>query len=335
MKTKAIAAALALALLTGCASSGGGGGGGDAKAQFEANPLLCFLIPFMCIIAMFDDSIAAPGSSASSAPLSSTGFTTWGDLQRDARTEAPGLGYTLAYEMSADGTMRVVRTPVAAGGAVVQYDASGKLISFGDGTTSFGTSQSGNLAALGQPGIDRLHGASGSTAVVANPYALGWNYQSFGAWNQQNAGGIGTITASSFGQATPASAVPTSGQATFTGKSAGLYVSPAGQGSVTAADVTVNANFSARSLGFSTSGTTIARDLKAPVAAPHLNLNGTFTYSAGSNAFSGTVSNAGGSMSGSSKGQFYGPAAQELGGAYSLKSPTTVETFTGAYGAKR
>jgi hypothetical protein len=40
-------------------------------------------------------------------------------------------------------------------------------------------------------------------------------------------------------------------------------------------------------------------------------------------------------MSGSSKGQFYGPAAQELGGAFSLKSPTTLETLTGAYGAKR
>lgn len=334
MKTKAIAAALALAILAGCASSGGGSGGGSS-AQSAPPPILCLLLPFFCLLAMFDDSIAGPGSSTSLAPLSSAGFTTWGELQRDARTEALGLGYSVAYETSADGIMRVVRTPLATGGAIVQYDASGKLISFGDGTASFGTSHSGNLAALGQPGIDRLHGASGSTALVANPYALGWNYQSFGAWNQQNALGVGAITVSSFGQATPASAVPTSGQATFTGKSAGFYVSPAGQGSVAAADVTVNANFSTRSLGFSTSGTTIARDLKAPVAAPHLNLSGTFTYSAGTNAFAGTVTNAGGSMSGTSKGQFYGPAAQELGGAYSLKAATTIETFTGAYGAKR
>ena len=333
MKTKAIAPGLALAILAGCASSGGGSGGGSS-AQSAPPPVLCVFVPFLCILAAFDDSIAGPGSSTSPAPLSSAGFTTWGELQRDARTEAPGLGYSVAYEMT-DGIMRVVRTPVAAGGAIVQYDASGKLISFGDGTASFGTSHSGNLAALGQAGIDRLHGASGSTALVANPYALGWNYQSFGAWNQQNAGGVGAMTVSSFGQATPASAVPTSGQATFTGKSAGFYVSPAGQGSVAAADVTVNANFSARALGFSTSGTTIARDLKAPVAAPHLNLNGTFTYSAGSNAFAGTVTSASGSMSGPSKGQFYGPAAQELGGAYSLKSPTTTESFTGAYGAKR
>jgi hypothetical protein len=40
-------------------------------------------------------------------------------------------------------------------------------------------------------------------------------------------------------------------------------------------------------------------------------------------------------MSGTSNGQFYGPAAQELGGVFALKSATTVETFVGAYGAKR
>jgi hypothetical protein len=40
-------------------------------------------------------------------------------------------------------------------------------------------------------------------------------------------------------------------------------------------------------------------------------------------------------MSGRSNGQFYGPAAQELGGVFSLKSSTTMETLTGAYGAKR
>jgi hypothetical protein len=188
---------------------------------------------------------------------------------------------------------------------------------------------------MGQSGIDRLEGRAGSMALVANPYALGWNYQSFGAWNQQNSVNSGAISVSSFGQATPASAVPTSGQATFTGKSAGFYVSPTGQGAIAAADATVNANFSARSLGFSTSGTTIARDPKAPTAAPHLNLSGTFTYSPGTNAFTGVVTNAAGTMSGSSKGQFYGPTAQELGGAYSLKSSTTPEMFTGAYGAKR
>jgi hypothetical protein len=336
MKIRAIAAALALSILTACASSGGGGGSsGKSSAEFERNPLFCLFLPFICIIAAFDDSLANPGSSSSVAALQSATYTNWAELKRDARTEVPGLGLRLAYEASSEGVIRAAGNPTPGGGVVLQYDASGKLVHFGDGTASFGQSNAGTLAPLGQPGIDRLHGAAGSTALVANPYALGWNYQSFGAWNQQNAAGSGAISVSSFGQATPASAVPTSGQATFTGKSAGFYVSPAGQGSIAAADLTVNANFSTRSLGFSTSATTIARDLKAPVSAPHLNLSGTFTYSAGTNAFAGTVTNAGGTMSGSSKGQFYGPTAQELGGAFSVKSPNTAETYTGAYGAKR
>jgi len=46
-------------------------------------------------------------------------------------------------------------------------------------------------------------------------------------------------------------------------------------------------------------------------------------------------SNTGGTLSGSTQGQFYGPNAQELGGAFILTSGQGVETFAGAYGAKR
>ena len=312
MKARTMAAVLMAGVLAGCAhgSGGGGGGGSSANNQFEANPLFCLFLPFVCIVALFDDSVAGAGSTTGLQPSAS--FTTWSELQRGTPTQASGLSSSVVF----------------------QYDANGRLVSFSDGAVSFGASGSGDLAALGQPGIDRLHSADGSTALVANPYAAGWNYQSFGAWNQQG-NGKGAITVSTFGQATPASAVPTSGQATFTGKSAGFYVSPTGQGSIVASDLTVNANFGARSLAFSTSGTTIARDLAAPVAAPHLNLNGSFAYSAGTNAFAGNVSNAGGTMQGTSKGQFYGPAAQELGGTFNLKSATTAETLAGAYGAKR
>jgi len=134
---------------------------------------------------------------------------------------------------------------------------------------------------------------------------------------------------------TPVSAVPTSGTATFSGKLSGLYISPAGQGSIAAAELSVNANFSTRSLSFASSGTTITRDLVTASAAPNLNLGGTLIYSPASNTFTGTLTNAGGTMSGSSTGRYYGPAAQELGGVFTVKSATSVETFAGAYGGKR
>ena len=321
---RAIAIFVTSAMLAACAS-GGGGGGGSSQAE-PVPPIVCLLVFIFCLFTE-GDSVAAPGRTS---PGAAATFTTWTDLKRDAPTEAPGVGLRTTYLVGRDGTIRAIDEPTPAGGAVFQYDANGKLTGFGNGTTWLTGANSGTLAALGQPGIDRLQ-----EAVVANPFALGWNYQSFGVWNERPAAGSGAISASSFGQPTPGSAVPTSGSATFTGKAGGFYVSPTGQGSVAAADLTVNANFNARTLGFATSGTTIARDLNAPLAAPHLNLTGTLAYNPGSSAFSGTVSNAGGTMSGRSNGQFYGPAAQELGGVFSLKSSTTVETLTGAYGAKR
>lgn len=177
--------------------------------------------------------------------------------------------------------------------------------------------------------------ASSSTSSAAKPGNPGLNsaeldfeYQSFGVWNEHT-GFNGGITAWSHGQATPGQAVPTTGSATFTGKLLGLYVSPAGTGAMAGANVTVDANFSSRSLGFASSGSALQGS-----PAPQLDLRGTLTYAPGQSAFSGTLTNASGSLSGSSKGQFYGPKAEELGGAFMMKG-SGAETFAGAYGAKR
>lgn len=309
MKTpiKVIAVSTTLALLGACAS--GGGSEGSSSPQAEPNPFLCLFVPFVCILAQMD----AAGQPASAA-LTPASFTTWAELERGRPTVASGLGVRSTYESGTDGIIR--RTDAAsATAASVTYDPAGAV---------------GNLAALGQPGIERH-----STAIFANPYALGWNFQSFGAWNEQPSAGSGAFAASSFGQATPGSAVPTSGSATFTGKAGGLYVSPAGQQAIAASDLTVRADFSSRSLNLATSRTTIASDLRSPSAAPHLDLAGTLSYAPGASRFNGTLTSAGGTLRGQTNGQFYGPTAQELGGAFSLKSGSSVETFTGGYGAKR
>jgi len=158
---------------------------------------------------------------------------------------------------------------------------------------------------------------------------LDFQYQSFGVWNE-HVGSRSGIMAWSHGQITPASAVPTSGSARFTGQLVGLYVSPTGAGSAARADLTVDANFSTRSLGFASTSTAVQG-----TANPHLNLSGTLTYSPGQNSFAGTLSNASGTLAGASKGQFYGPQAQELGGAFMVGAGRGPETFAGAYGAKR
>ncbi len=99
---------------------------------------------------------------------------------------------------------------------------------------------------------------SENLGLIANPYDLGWNYQSFGVWNQFGTGD-GTVGATSFGTATPGSSVPTNGAATFSVKLAGLYISPAGQGSIATADLNVNVDFSTRSLSFYSAGTSVTR----------------------------------------------------------------------------
>jgi hypothetical protein len=241
------------------------------------------------------------------------------------------------------------------GGANVRYDTEGKPTFFSplQAAPHFYVSM-GSAGGLGQSGVDVIAAINADAwsgnyprnpflnagwatvhfALVANPYAAGWDYQSFGVWDVNGWEG-GWIRAASFGSPTPGSSVPTSGTASFAGKLAGFYVSPTGQAFTAGADLDVAADFRSRTLGLASTRTTMVSRDAASQAAPHLNLTGTLTYSPGSNSFSGPLSNPGGTMSGTSKGQFYGPAAQELGGAFSVKSATTVETFSGAYGAKR
>lgn len=366
--TKAIVAAAAAAALQGCA---GGGGGGDDGLNPVRDIVLCiYSVGLVCRSTQAgasskqtnDASNASNASNASAPsvtglPPGETTLTSWTELKANQPANATGPAISVSYRAPVPDDANAVQitwvgSPTTYDSLVaqpvsVQYDAQGKLLRY----KFFQQSDTFlNLDAAGQPGIDVIRDSvSGlehmkipftSTegyriGLVANPYRLGWNYQSFGGWNNGGHVGAGDVELKSFGAATPASAVPTSGSASFSGKLGGFYVSPAGEGSVAAGNLSVNANFASRSLSFASSGTTLTRDFSTATAAPQLNLNGTLTYSPGANAFSGTLTNAGGTMSGNTNGQFYGPAAQELGGVFMVKSPTTVETFAGAYGAKR
>lgn len=352
MKTvmNAAVALTAAALLGGCASTSGN----DQKFK-EA--VLCIIAGPLCPFAVATPSSSdSAGTSSSSSVQARAAFTSWADLRRDTVTGTTGLHTSVLHETRPDGSISSASERTSADQAqdgyfLVQYDAQGKPVHLDLGVGSRSSSAHRghvSLAAVGQPWMDfgrgdTLQGSpqtpftplpAREIELVANPYLLGWNYQSFGVWNS-TAPSWGNFGGATFGTATPASAVPTSGNATFRGKLGGLYVSPAGQGSIATADLSVNANFSTRSLSFASSGTSATRDLATATAAPNLNLSGTLTYSPSANTFTGTLVNAGGTMSGSSKGQFYGPTAQELGGVFTVKSPTTVETFAGAYGAKR
>jgi len=355
-----------LAVLTAAALSAGCASGGARNNEEAAQVLTCILMPLFCGSSPTQASDGR-SSSAGSPPPPQVPFATWSELPRGAETEVKSVMTSLTYQRTSDGPINATLSSgsISESSERVLNDAQANLVPYGL-YNPYSNAMATTLAAIGHPGIDfrqqgdtslysqpafstlpipsdpfsgnpyvALAGANRvGVGVIANPYVLGWEYQSFGVWNNSLPLG-GGIIGSTFGAPTPASAVPTNGSATFTGKLAGLYVSPAGQGSIAAADLSVNANFSTRSLGFASSGTTTTRDLATATAAPHLNLSGTLTYSPAANTFTGTLSNAGGTMGGSSTGRYYGPAAQELGGVFAVKSPATVESFIGAYGAKR
>lgn len=147
----------------------------------------------------------------------------------------------------------------------------------------------------------------------------GFMYTSFGDWSQCSAnctasGGTTSVNGVYvWGEATAPGNIPTTGSYTYSGAISGNYISSTGaktqvsgtQG--TYGNMIAIANFATRSIAFSTSGTT---------GGPNLDMSGILTYQAGQNLFAGTVTSA--TMTGTASGRFHGPAAQEIGGVYSL-----------------
>lgn len=107
------------------------------------------------------------------------------------------------------------------------------------------------------------------------------------------------------------------------------------------------ADFGTLKIAFATSGTTTlgvnAPANALPVANHSLDLNGTLSFTPGSNTFTGTVATANG-MSGNATGRFYGPgmtaatatkvmgAPPEIGGTFAVMG--TTGAMQGAFGGK-
>lgn len=295
---------------------------------------------------------STPSSSSSQgntqAAAQPAPFTRWPDHRGGGGAIVQALGAAASISRSADSGegFSIKQVGYSDGGELtVLYDDSGALRELRLYDRSF-FPRADAASPAGYPAIDMAWSPSNTTqtvfanvrseasALLANPYALDWNYQSFGVWNHPDVPTQERVFSVSYGAATPGAAVPAAGVATFSGKLAGLLVQPTALDYMVAANVGVQVDFGQRSVGLASSGTSIMRDGARAGAAPGLDLAGTMTYAPGSNTFTGTLTTAGAGMSGTSNGRFYGPAAEELGGVFVVKSPTGA-AFTGAYGAKR
>jgi hypothetical protein len=162
---------------------------------------------------------------------------------------------------------------------------------------------------------------------LADPADLDWNYQSFGFWENKSQNfslttegfySVGVVTSD-------AALLSKTGKATYTGAGAFSYYQVGFNQERYKSNITVEADFSKRELNF---------DSKISGGPPNLNFTGALSYGQqNSSVFRGDLSNTDLSLTGSAVGKFYGPAAQEIGGVFSLKSSSGDQRVFGAFGA--
>lgn len=278
--------------------------------------------------------------SPSPTPVTTTDFTKWSDGVADKTIKAVGEGSQVSGAVSDGKIVSIVGPEDTTATALFTFDANSNLTQLALTSTSKTSPTSttavlfagGEISALSAD-ADFVKAISGaSQALISKPNSSAWDYQSFGVW--ETPGGAGLLfNTMSLGAPTAGAAIPGNGTANFTGKVIGSYLNADGLGHTVLANLAVTADWGAQSLALTTLGTRTSPDGGSFTNNDNLNLSGTLNYTAGTNGFSGTLTSTSG-LTGSSAGQFYGPAAQELGGVFSLKAVNGVETYSGAYGAK-
>ena len=317
---KALTAAIVSMFLSAC----GGGGGGTVPTTSTPTP-------------------TTPATPAA------TPFTSWSAVTNGSTVMVPGMSQEASWTNVP--VSSITPTPAGVDTAASSFtetlNSSGAItkvvIASPTGSVTFDTAAGATIVPIAIDPTTTIdlakNNSAGTIAVAADPIAQGWNYQSFGMWETGGLTTSGYVGVMSVGAPTAGTAIPATGTATFTGKSIGFYTDATGVGHGALSDVSVNADFGARTLALSSSGTVtidnyVTNATTSP--APNLNLTGTLSYAAGTNSFAGNLTTSGGTpLTGTSTGRFYGPSAQELGGVFILKAGSGVETYGGAYGAKR
>jgi hypothetical protein len=293
-----------LATLGAC---GGGGGGGAANPSAIEVPLTSFAViaPNQTVV-MEGTSAAMTGTATESA-----GATT---------------------------ITSAVRNPIDSATVKFSYDSTRALsaisVTTPQASFSFDRNTPGHSVSCSGRGTCRAENAT-TDVLAIDPFVTGWNYQSFGVWGTVDLVGpnwqLGAVSA---GNPTSGGSLPTTGTATFTGLASGIYIDLLGKLNATVAGMSAAVNFGSRTIQLSTSNTTFGTSNTGTRTDNGLNLSGTLSYTQGVNSFSGPVQTQNMLLSGQGAGRFYGPAAEEIGGVYSLQG-TGVSRMIGGFGGKR
>jgi hypothetical protein len=284
---------VSLLVLTACGGGGGGGAGGTSST----------LAPFV----NWDTSLKA-----------NQNFQVSGISVETMVVSDPTTGYFLSASDAVERSVNVTGTVNAKADNLTKFamtSSSGRTLSFTSGIVKEG----GYFVAESLDQSEKLR--------LADPADLDWKYQSFGYWeNLSQNFSLSTDGYYSAGTVTQASAIPIRGTATYIGAGIFSYSEVGKKQVLHESSITGRADFAARELR-------LESILSGGTPDPKLNFSGTLNYGPGASAFSGALENTGGTMSGSASGRFYGPAAQEIGGVFSLKSPSGDQRIFGAFGA--
>jgi hypothetical protein len=326
------AAALVVLELAACAAGGGG----------ESSPAS---IPTPSITASGPPAPSPPAPLDPGPPLpaSSAGFTSFANLP--PTVSIPGVGWSTTISNYFDASGQGWSAPQAGSQTLTLSNeprptawlqSPGRLVSVNpiDNPVNYGVGGV-SLTSYGYP-YSAIDGYKGVT------FASGANYQTFGWWwSRDDSGAAPAFATGSFsvGAPTPGSAIPTSGSATFNGqlaaelwlRSQGLFVDDV------SAPMSLSVNFGTRTAAFSSADWTGGAVLgnQPPATYPGSALSGELSYASGQNALTGTLNSANGQWSGQVTGRFYGPAAQEVGGALVLTHTGTIDRGVGGFGAIR
>lgn len=301
---------LAIAGLTAC----GGGGGGGASGGVGVT--------------------VTPNFTSWSAVLAGSTVVASGDSQQGTYTWTPaGIvnGTVTSVTVDAQQSGAIFTESFSASTGLAQtvrfQTASGTDISFTRGADNF-------FILTINSDFWAIESADGTKyALMADPILNGFEYQSFGIWTTGAGTGSGTHGAASVGAPTPAGSIPTSGIFTYNGVAGGRHVAGNGSSYFTLANMNTTVNFATRQLSFMTSFSEQTPNLVTSAFVPSLDMTGTLSYVSGSNQFSGAVTATNG-MTGTAKGRFYGPLAQEIGGTFNVAGPG-VQSYGGAFGGAR
>ena len=270
-------------------------------------------------------------------------LSSWNSVSHPSEVTASGVAYegSYTYDTSTGAINSIGGASEATSPTVaLTYNSSGTLtkavISTGSQTQTYDKFTSAN--ANGTLFFADKTNDTNDWALATEPLHqnVNWKYQSIAVWTEPDSGS-GKYGGMSVGSTTSGSSIP-SGSATFTGFAGGFYSDASNNVHVVQSNFSATANFGSRSIAVSTTDSRkqLFNGNDGSFASSQddatLNFTGTLSYSPNENSLSGTLTTNSG-MSGPSSSKFYGPNAEEIGGAFNMTGGS--QTFVGAFGAKQ